>query len=301
VAFRLRGLQRPVIAEENVAEEQRTLSVVLLPNKLLTSSCDAQLECVRSLGRQTEASVRAREPSHTGPGALAASLVEALLGGTEGLVSSLQDCLDEQEEWVGAQTVVDYGWRISGAEEAAHKTMVELLGGQRRAAVRMRRWMAPQRSVLAAVALKVGAWTDDEGVRAQLARNAESCERLLDTLESIREQSAVLKDELLGLHDARTSRALYVQTMISATFLPFTFATGLLSMYITYPDYISRADDYASSIEGNAPPPPDAPPSPGVLPYRPPEGTLRAFYIITATLCALLAATYLLMRKLRWL
>lgn len=112
---------------------------------------------------------------------------------------------------------------------------IKELGAHRRTAVKLRRWVGPQREVVKELALKGAHWLFvdcDEAERQQVRSNVDTSAQLLEALEAIREHSAVLKDELSQLQQRSTNHALYLLSVVSALFLPFTFVTGLLSMSV---------------------------------------------------------------------
>lgn len=87
-------------------------------------------------------------------------------------------------------------------------------------------------------------------------------------LETIREKSLVLKDELSALQQNRANHALYVLSVVSALFLPFSFITGLLSMSV-------------GGIPG--------------------ASSKDAFYVVSAACIVLLFLMCILFRRLGWL
>lgn len=103
---------------------------------------------------------------------------------------------------------------------------------------------------------------------ARLRCCADATASLLDQLEASKEQALVLKDELHAVAQSRANHALYLLSVISALFLPFSFVTGLLSMSI-------------GGIPGKEDP--------------------RAFRVVTLVCIVLLAAGCALFRRLRWL
>jgi len=193
--------------------ETYSLSLLLQPDRVITSG---PLSSVRALGRRTEDAIRAHEPAFASPAVLAARLAESVLDEAQSLVDKLREQVDEQELVVGEQTVMQRSWRHSRHVDELQDALIAELGGQRRTAVRLRRWMAPLRTVLGSLAVKAAGLAGEEA-RATLGRNCEACDFLLDELENLREQSSVLKDELMGLHEARTARALYLQSACSCS------------------------------------------------------------------------------------
>ena len=222
----------PYAAEEkervyHVPEEKYSLPLLLRPH-LVLSSAESALNAVRALGKQTETCIRAGEPAFSSPGAFVAALVEEMLNETAALVERLQEEVDLQEDFVGSQTVARK-LRNSENEQKAQSEVICQLGGYRLAAMRLRRWFGPQRTMLGELTVKGMTWLFAEGeeeCRALQARNLESAQVLMEALENIREHSSVLKDELMGMNEARRAHALYIQAMVSALFLPFTFVTG---------------------------------------------------------------------------
>ena len=148
---------------------------------------------------------------------------------------------------------------------------IAALSEHRRLAVKLRRWVGPQREALKDLVLKgLQPWlfADDEAARHRLRVALETTSSLAESLDAIREHALVLKDELSALQQSRANHALYVLSMVSALFLPFSFVTGLLSMSI-------------GGIPG--------------------QGDERAFYIVSAGCVALLLLGCVLFRRLRWL
>jgi Mg2+ and Co2+ transporter CorA len=287
----------------HVPEDKYSLPLLVRPHMVL-SSADGSLDCVRALGRQTENCIRAREAAFTSPGAFTAGLVEQLLYETMALVERLQEEVDLQEEFVGSQTVARK-LRNSESQQKAQSDVICQLGAYRLAAMRLRRWFGPQRTMLGELTVKGMVWLfseQDEATRALAARNLESAQILIEALENVREHSAVLKDELMSMNEARRAHALYIQAMVSALFLPFTFVTGLLSMYLTYPSFISGVSqhDYENQFGPNTTWT-STTSTDRAIPYHPPHGTSVAFYVITITCLVLLTASYGLLKTLRWL
>jgi len=206
------------------------------------------------------------------PGAFVAQLVEFLIDDAAQVVAQLQDDLDAFEEGVPSSS--------SGGAAGAHATSalaqvddgaIAALSEHRRLAVKLRRWVGPQREALKDLVLKgLQPWlfAEDEAARHRLRVALETTSSLAESLDAIREHALVLKDELAALQQSRANHALYVLSMVSALFLPFSFVTGLLSMSV------------------------------GGIPGQRDE---RAFYVVSAGCVALLLLGCVLFRRLRWL
>ena len=148
---------------------------------------------------------------------------------------------------------------------------IALLASHRRTAVKLRRWVGPQREALKDLVLKGSAWLfadQDEATRMRLRSAMDATSQLLESLDAIREHALVLKDELAALQQMRANYSLYLLSVVSALFLPFSFVTGLFSMSV------------------------------GGIPGQHDE---RAFYLVSSACVALLLLGCLLFKRLRWL
>ena len=275
VVLRLRGLRRRISnAAEALAEVEDgafmedlfSITLLVQPDKVL-STADTSLECVRQMREQLSDSIRAGEVAFPNPGAFVSQLVEYVIDDALKLVNGLQDSLDAFEERDEESNLGGDG----DQQQRLQDKSIKELGSHRRTAVKLRRWVGPQREVLKDLTLKGAHWLFldvDEAVRQQLRSNTDSSAHLLEALEAIREHSAVLKDELSQLQQRGTNHALYLLSVVSALFLPFTFVTGLLSM----------------SVDG-----------------IPGSHTKWAFYAVAAGCVILLVSGALVFRRLRWM
>jgi len=219
------------------------MTLLIQPDKVL-STADVGLESVRCVRQQMTDAVRAGEVAFSSPGAFVSQLVEYVLDDATRLVNSLQDTLDafeERDEEMLAAPGSDPGdgGEGGGAGSATAATTqdasIKELGAHRRTAVKLRRWVGPQRETVKDLALKGAHWLFvecDDATRQQVRSNVDTSAQLLEALENIREHAAVLKDELSQLQQRGTNHALYLLSVVSALFLPFTFVTGLLSMSV---------------------------------------------------------------------
>jgi zinc transporter len=223
------------------------------------------------------------------PGAFVAQMVEFLIDDATQVVAQLQDDLDAFEEGgaaggasaasasanANASAAGTAGAAPPGLPPLAHAAYgddvaIAALGEHRRLAVKLRRWVGPQREALKDLVLKGSLWlyADDDAARHKLREAMDATSHLAESLDAIREHALVLKDELSALQQSRANHALYVLSMVSALFLPFSFVTGLLSMSV------------------------------GGIPGQRDE---RAFYVVSFGCVALLLLGCVLFRRLRWL
>lgn len=105
------------------------------------------------------------------------------------------------------------------------------LGSIRRDAIKLRRRGMPLRMLLARLQNALPAWVkDDEGERFEplLAH----VERAISDLQECVEQSRLLHDEFAARSAERSSRNLYILSVLSAIMLPLNLITGLFGMNV---------------------------------------------------------------------
>ncbi|MGB0498629.1 MAG: CorA family divalent cation transporter, partial [Rubricella sp.] len=101
----------------------------------------------------------------------------------------------------------------------------------RRRVIMLRRYLAPQRDALSAMAGAEVGWfsrQDRDSLRLSIDRLA----RFVEDLEALRDRAQVVDDELGAALSERLNRNLYVLSVISAIFLPLGFITGLLGINV---------------------------------------------------------------------
>ena len=276
----------PAVAAGALTEYNDLYALTLLVQPtMVLSAAEVSLEAVRHArellsGHAAQSQSRATSSAsmfghgYRTPAAFVAQMVEFLIDDAAQVVAQLQDDLDAFEEGVpgsGAAAAHPPGSAPPAASALGDDGAIAALSEHRRLAVKLRRWVGPQREALKDLVLKgLQPWlfADDEAARHRLRVALETTSSLAESLDAIREHALVLKDELSALQQSRANHALYVLSMVSALFLPFSFVTGLLSMSI-------------GGIPG--------------------QGDERAFYIVSAGCVALLLLGCVLFRRLRWL
>lgn len=178
-------------------------------------------------------------------------LIGRLVERMAGTVSAFDETLDEIESELD----------ISRASETRRK-----LSDLRQSIVLLRRYMSPQREALNNVLIEPPPWLDELS-RMALRETTDKLQRYVEELDTARERSMVIKDDIANQLAESTNKTLYALAIISAIFLPLGFLTGLLGI----------------NIGG----------MPGVEnPY--------AFWIFCAVMAVLLVFELALFRKLKW-
>ncbi len=117
-----------------------------------------------------------------------------------------------------------------GLEYAPRELRLKL-SGLRREAIQLRRFTGPQRDLLNRLSMDTRHWLKD-GDRGHIRESADRLTRLIEDLDSVRERSSVMHEELTARIQEQQERRLYALSLVSTTFLPLTFVTGLLGMNV---------------------------------------------------------------------
>lgn len=130
-------------------------------------------------------------------------------------ISSFEDRLDE----------IETGLEISHASET-RRALTQV----RRDAVLLRRYMSPQREALNYLLQEPPNWLKEHSMH--LRETADRLMRYVEEIDSARERSMVLKDDIANQMAESTNKTLYLLAIVSAIFLPLAFLTGLLGINI---------------------------------------------------------------------
>ena len=101
----------------------------------------------------------------------------------------------------------------------------------RREAISLRRYLAPQRDVLARLQSERVEWLTDVD-RIRMREAADRMTRYVEDLDAIRDRAAVTQDELNSRLSERMNKTMYVLSLVAAVFLPLGLLTGLLGINV---------------------------------------------------------------------
>ncbi len=150
------------------------------------------------------------------PGDFVATLASAITAQLDPDVSELGDMLDDCEECVGSKNALQ---------------LRQTIARTRSTAIAFRRFIAPQRVALERLAALNGDWLHPDD-RMHLNEAADRAARMAEELESIRERSALLHEQLTDLRAELIDTRGLVISVVALVFLPLTFLTGLLGMNV---------------------------------------------------------------------
>lgn len=164
--------------------------------------------------------LRAAAEQGAGPATPADLLVAIAEGVTDRLgpaVENLQNMLDETED------------RLAGEDPRTIDT--HEIAEVRRQAIRLRRFLAPQRDALLALASS-GSPLLDETHRAEFHEIAQRTARFVEDLEEVRDRAAVSQEELRAARERQANKTMYLLTLVAAIALPLGLITGLLGVNV---------------------------------------------------------------------
>lgn len=143
-------------------------------------------------------------------------LADRLVQRMGGVVSDVDDTADALEEEVLAEQTYELRLKI------AHI---------RRTAISMRRYLAPQREVMARLYNEKVDWLN-ETERMRLREISDSTTRYVEDLDAIRDRATVTQEELNGRMAEQMNRTMYVLSIVAGIFLPLGLLTGLLGINV---------------------------------------------------------------------
>lgn len=132
------------------------------------------------------------------------------------VVADIDDAVDELEETV--LTAESYELRPK-------------LANVRRQSISLRRYIAPQRDVLARLQNERISWLSDID-RVHIREAAERTARFIDDIDSARDRASITQEELNSRLTEQMNKTMYVLSIVAAIFLPLGLLTGLLGINV---------------------------------------------------------------------
>ncbi|WP_087035753.1 zinc transporter ZntB [Oceanisphaera profunda] len=200
----LRGINHN---EHNRPEEMVALRIFISPQLIISSRCRPLL---------SERDVFEQFATQDGPVSPSDWLVEicdALTDRAGEFVETLHDRILSLEESVLENTMPASGQ----------------LGRIRKQLIMIRRYLSPQRDLVARLASEKISWLNDDD-RRRLLDIADRLRRWLDDLDAGVARTAVLADEVNNIMAAATNRRAYQMSIMALLFLPASFLTGLFGI-----------------------------------------------------------------------
>jgi zinc transporter len=159
-----------------------------------------------------EALAAGHGPHNTG--ALFGQIAEKLVKHLEPLVDELEDQIDELDEM------------LSSAPRAESRKM---LSDIRRQATKLRRYIAPQREALFRLQVEDASWLGKRD-KIHLREVIDRLLRYIESLDSVRDRSTLLHEDLTSLLSEQINRNSYRLTAVAAILLPPSLVAGIFGM-----------------------------------------------------------------------
>lgn len=111
------------------------------------------------------------------------------------------------------------------------KNLRARVADQRRRAIQLRRFLAPQREALGKLAQVALPWFHDAH-HERIAEAADRMTRTIEELDAARDRASITQEELSSMVSEITNRRLYLLSIITAVFLPLGFVCSLLGVNV---------------------------------------------------------------------
>lgn len=151
-----------------------------------------------------------------GPGDFLEDLADRLVLRMGGVISDMDDAVDALED----ELITEH-----------KRELRQKIANIRRAAISMRRYLAPQREVMARLHNEKVDWLDEQQ-RMRLREIADRTTRYVEDLDSIRDRATVTQEELNSRLAEQMNRTMYVLSIVAGIFLPLGLLTGLLGINV---------------------------------------------------------------------
>ncbi len=170
----------------------------------------------RSLEATESVAAAMRSGQLTDPGDLVSALAQRISSELDPVIANLGDALDDCETEMQAENIYQLRGRIARSRSDA---------------IAFRRFIAPNRDALVALAQLKTDWLSEED-RLHIREAADRFARMAEELEAIRERAALLHEQLTDLRAEILEQRSLLIAVVAFIFLPLTFITGLLGMNV---------------------------------------------------------------------
>ena len=191
-------------------EDMLSIRAWIEPGRVLTLR-HRQSRSLKAIAAELEAG-----SGPTGVGELTALLVERVLEYITTRVDTLSDAIAACEDQVLVET---------------RGELRTQLADQRRRAIALRRFLAPQREALGKLAQIQVSWLDATA-RRRIVESADRMTRTVEELDAARDRAAVTQEELQSKIAEATNNRLYVLSIMTSVFLPLGFVCSLLGVNV---------------------------------------------------------------------
>jgi zinc transporter len=191
-------------------EDMVSIRIWIENNRIITTR-RRRLFSVRSLEEELQ-----KNSGPTTPGDFLVKLVDKVSERIDPVIDHLDQLVDQAEERFHASPENTYRGEFSAF---------------RRQAMRLRRFLAPQRESLE-TASRLDTPLLNQREKFALHETADQVTRHVEELDLIRERAMVAQEELLARMAQEQNSRMYILAIVAAIFLPLSFLTGLMGMNV---------------------------------------------------------------------
>lgn len=202
-------MRMATVHEGSITTEQ--FSILIGKGFVITVQEEPRFDCLESV----RARIRQARGAFCGKAAdhLASALVDAVIDGFYPVLEHVGEVLDELEA------------RVLGPQHVAP----QMIFGMKRELLTLRRAVWPQRDLLSQLIRDDSPLLDAE-TRPYFRDSYDHCVQVIDMVETFREISTSLMDQLMTKSANRLNEVMKVLTVLSTIFLPMTFIAGVYGM-----------------------------------------------------------------------
>lgn len=143
-------------------------------------------------------------------------LIERLALRVETVIEQIEDDFDNLED------------DMETDKETGHRSEITRI---RRQAIRLRRFLAPQREALEHLLKDAPGWLGKTD-KAYIFESNNKFKRYVEELDAVRDRAIVAQEEILSRLSETLNRRMYVLSLVATLFLPLGFFTGLLGINV---------------------------------------------------------------------
>jgi len=113
----------------------------------------------------------------------------------------------------------------------------------RREAIKLRRYLAPQRDALNALSMQTLKWISlDDQLRLRDA--SDQAARITEELDAVRERCAIVKDQITDMRAEQMNKNMMILSVVAAIFLPLGLISGMMGINVGGMPWVESASGF---------------------------------------------------------
>ena len=152
-------------------------------------------------------------------------------GSSSAFIGFLLECIDERLALVIEKLEDDFDALEDRMLVEEHGLLRPELSRQRRLAIRLRRYLGPQKDAVGHLLTESPPWLQ-KTERMRLRESLNRLNRHLEELDAIRDRAIVAQEEFLNRLSEQLNTRMYTLSLVATLFMPLSFLTGLLGINV---------------------------------------------------------------------